>query len=177
MKSISNLPEWGNVCKTVSKSRAARVTMLNNPKDTQPKPQLWKKGARALFTAWTPFWMISWFHSLPFPLPHSELCPHLISSGPQGSADYLSLSWLTRWGHQNTENVLCRVILIEPLVLGTKLKVPAGKKESHSTWKKKKVDKDKQKAKYVAGSFHEFWTIFSSPFWSLFSLNILWYIC
>lgn len=94
MKSISNLPEWGNVCKTVSKSQAARVTMLNNPRDTQPKPQLWKKGAGRCFTAWTPFEMISWFHSLPFPLCHFRalMAMQLISSGPQGSADYPLLS-------------------------------------------------------------------------------------
>ena len=54
---------------------------------------------------------------------------------------------------------------MESLVLGTKLKVPAGKKESHSTWgKKKKVYKDKQEAKYVAGSFYGFRNLFSSPF-------------
>ena len=45
---------------------------------------------------------------------------------------------------------------MESLVLGTKLKVPAGKKESHSTWKKKKVYKDEQEAKYVTGSFYGF---------------------
>ena len=56
---------------------------------------------------------------------------------------------------------------MESLVLGTKLKVPAGKKESHSTWgggKKKKAYKDEQEAKYVAGSFHGFRNLFSSPF-------------
>ena len=54
---------------------------------------------------------------------------------------------------------------MESLVLGTKLKVPAGKKESHSTWgAKKKAYKDEQEAKYVAGSFHGFRNLFSSPF-------------
>ena len=53
---------------------------------------------------------------------------------------------------------------MESLVLGTKLKVPAGKKESHSTWGEKKVYKDKQEAKYVAGSFYGFRNLFSSPF-------------
>lgn len=112
-----------------------------------------------------PIWMISWFHSLPFPLCHFRALTAgcLISSGPRGSADH-SLR-VPRWGHWDTENVLCRVILIEPLVLRTQPKVTAGKKKSHSTWGRRGlVYKDEQEAKYVAGSFHGFWNIFSSPF-------------
>lgn len=113
-------------------------------------PSCERRGPDAVHSL-NPIWMISQFHSLPFPLGHcrAPMAGRLISSWPRGRLA------VPRWGCWASGHVLCRVILTEPLVPGTKPKVPAGKKESHSTWKKK-VYREEQKAEYMAESFHEF---------------------
>lgn len=40
-------------------------------------------------------------------------------------------------GYEVSKRLLCRMILTDPLVLVTKLKIPAGNSKSHLAWKKK----------------------------------------
>ena len=111
MKSVSNLPEWGNVCKTVSKSQGARVTMLNKPRDSKPKPQLWKKGPGMASQLEPHFAWSLQFHPLPFPPCHFRAwrAPRLISSGPRAllTIAYRAPRWgsLVHWKQSDTDGV------------------------------------------------------------------------
>lgn len=128
-------------------------------------PSCERRGPDAVHSL-NPIWMISWFPSLPFPLCHFRaliavcLLNQLWATGQCWPTS--TSAKVGHWKHSLWSDTDWA------FGLETKLKVPAGKKESHSTWEKK-VYKDEQKAKYEAESFHKFWNTFLSPFWSLFS--------
>lgn len=183
MKSVSNLPEWGNVCKTVSKSQAARVTLLNKARDTRPKPQLWKQGAGHHFAAWTPLWMISWFHSLPSPLCHFRAgrAMRFISSGPRA---VLTVPYrVPRGGWTNPEHILYRVILMELLVPGTKkaesssweerITLNLKKKKSLQRWTRGKICS--WKFPWISKYLFKPFLITNLPNWSMIHLLIIFF--